>query len=236
MAGRIAQRLHGQVEMPLFALDGQGCCSPLTDPGVDDPGLDSLQLGGLVGREQIGVGPADEGLVAPERRPVRRPGVAQVQVLVKNHGPGGCQGHPESLFADDQLFLDSLLSGDVAESEHHPVDDVIRGPIGHDPHLIPVAVPRSDLRLPGRQGLQNVFRVLNQRFVFQIVDDVLQGPADIHFDQVDDGRCLGGETPDGQLLVQENGGYLRGVEQVPHVVVDQGEFIDLGLQLGVDRD
>ena len=48
-------------------------------------------------------------------------------------------------------------------------------------------------------------------------------------------RRLGGEAPHVERVVQKQGGDVRAVEQVLHVVVRPGQLVHLGLQLVVDR-
>ena len=63
----------------------------------------------------------------------------------------------------------------------------------------------------------------------------LSGPADVTVAQVDYARDLVGEAPHVEVLVEEQRGDVRAVEQVLHVALRQREIVELGLQLGIDR-
>ena len=85
------------------------------------------------------------------------------------------------------------------------------------------------------QGVEHLFRILPEIFVFRLGRDVLDGPAHILGDQVEQ---LGGgrsEPLDAQLPVQEQGADLGAGQQVVDVVVDLGEFVDLVVEFGVHR-
>ena len=85
------------------------------------------------------------------------------------------------------------------------------------------------------QGPQHLPRVLGQLGIEQVGDDVGEGPAHVARDQLEDLVRAGGEAPDMEFVVQKQGGDVRAVEQVLHVVVGPRQLVHLGLQLGVDR-
>ena len=48
-------------------------------------------------------------------------------------------------------------------------------------------------------------------------------------------RAFGREPPDAEIKIEKNGGNLRTVEQVFHVIIGHGQLIDAALQFCVDR-
>jgi hypothetical protein len=51
----------------------------------------------------------------------------------------GCQWPRDASLA--QLGFELLDRGDVDEGDHHAVDHVVLGPVGHDAHPVPAAIP-----------------------------------------------------------------------------------------------
>ena len=134
-----------------------------------------------------------------------------------------------------QLGLRLLQRGRVGKRHHHPVDHVVRGPVGQHAHVVPAAVTGLDLHFLGHQRVQHLLGVLDQPVVFQIRGEVADRPSHVAGNQVDDLRRLGSEPLDAEVVVQEDRGDLGAVQQVLHVAVGLRQFLDLRLQLGVDR-
>ena len=134
-----------------------------------------------------------------------------------------------------QFRLQRLGDGDVREGDHHAVNPVVQGAVGHDPHGEPAAVARGHRLLRRGQRAQHAPHVGRQRRVVQVRDQVGDGPPHVARDELDDLRRLGGEPPDAEFLVQEQGRDVRAFEQVLHVVAGLRQLVHLGLQLGVER-
>ena len=103
-----------------------------------------------------------------------------------------------------------------------------------DAHLPPFAVPGLHFLFLGAQLLQDLRGVGLKLVVNQAGGEITDGPPHIRRDEIDELGGFGGEPFDVEVLVQENGGDGRAVEQILHVVVGLGEVVQFTLQLGVD--
>ena len=138
-------------------------------------------------------------------------------------------------FRGGQDRLGLLFLIDDGEGEYGAVNSVVRGAIGDDVHFKPVSAVGLHLGLLGGQVFQDRFQVGDHIRIGEVGGHMLQGPADVGLDEVDDGRGLGGEAFDPQGVVHENRGDLRTVEQIAHVVMGRGQLLYLALEFGVDR-
>ncbi len=134
--------------------------------------------------------------------------------------------------------LDNLLRvpqlGDVLKRQHEPVDGVLAGPIGQDPHEEPAPVGGLDFPLLDDERQEHVLRILQQPVIGQLRDDVRQGASDIDGDQATHPLRLQREPLDAQLVVQKDRGNLCTVQEILQIVVRVRERIELTLEFGVD--
>ena len=134
------------------------------------------------------------------------------------------RGFPRQAVFQSELHLlqfrfQFLGGGDVPKGNHHAIDAVVHRAVRHDARAEPSALARADRFFHEAELAQDFTGIITQLGIKQIARDVGNGSAHIARDEVGDLRGLRGETPDLQLLVEENGGHLGAVEQVPHVVV-----------------
>ena len=90
--------------------------------------------------------------------------------------------------------------------------------------------------LPGNQAVQHRLRVGHQAVVVrQVGNDVVDRPADVAADQVDDPGDGRSEAQDAPLVVHEHRADAGAGHEVVHVVVGPRQIRHLRLQFGVDR-
>ena len=134
-----------------------------------------------------------------------------------------------------QRFLQLLDRRDVGKRHHHPGDHVFHSSVGQDSHVVPATVTGLHLRFLGHQRILHLPGVLDEVVVFEVRRKVAQRTPHVAGGQVDDPGGLRSEPTDAQVVVQEDRGNLAAVQEVLHVAVRLLQFLDLHLQLGVDR-
>ena len=134
-----------------------------------------------------------------------------------------------------QLRLQRLGHGDVRKGDHHAVDHVLQGAVGHDAHGEPAPVAGGDLFLRTDQRPQHFPRVLGQFRVEQVGGDIGDRPAHVAGDQL---MILV------VWLVNRRTRSSLSRNRVAMSVLSSrffmsllrpGQIVHLGLQLGVDR-
>ena len=193
-AGRIKQRVDGQVEEAVFVLAADTYLFARTDPAFHHPTLQRHHPVGILAlAAQVGVGTADQR-VGREAEPFRMgPGVAQLAVLVEHHHAGIAQAGAHPFLGDAQRLLGALALGDVdaggdqmgdmavAVDHRRQVDIHRHFPWGGIP-------PRRDAQ-PGVEAGGAPIRPQRQRLPQPFAPSLVEGqPADLVERTADDAR------------------------------------------------
>jgi hypothetical protein len=129
-----------------------------------------------------------------------------------------------------------LALGDVDESEHHAVDDVVRRAVRTHAQQVDRAVGTAlQDALDHGERAQDLLHVLLELGVGDARGDLGDRAAVVAFAQVEQVADRRGETADVQGRIEEERRDLRAFEQVLQVAVEAGEGFVLAVELDVDR-
>ncbi|KAF1854005.1 hypothetical protein Lal_00005218 [Lupinus albus] len=199
-AGRIVQRIDGQVEETVLALAADADLFARADAAFHHPALQRHHAVGILAlAAQVGIGAADQP-VGRKAEPFRmRPGVAQVAVLVEHHHAGVAQAGAHALLGDAQRLLGALALGDVDAGGDQmgdmPVGVDHRGQVDVHRHLPRRGVPPSGDAQPGVEARGPPTGPQRQRLPQPFPSGLVEGqPADLVEGTADD---PGGRQPGG---------------------------------------
>ncbi|MNO52219.1 hypothetical protein D3C76_426350 [compost metagenome] len=148
----------------------------------------------------------------------------------------GALGHQaHAFFTQAHTLFRCVALADVDEGQHGAVDLLLAGPIRQQARQVPALVVAADLALDDGLALGHGAGVVGQRRIIQAMGDVEQGAAGVDRQHVEQVGGTRGEPADMQVAVDEYRGDLGRRDKVAQVVVDLVGFLDLVLELIVDR-
>ena len=124
-----------------------------------------------------------------------------------------------------ELGFEGLEGRDVGEGDNRPADVVVEGAVGQNAHGVPLAGCGLNIGFHAHEAVEHLAHVLGQVFVAQGAGKVRNGPAHVGRQQRDNAMHGRRKPLYHHVVVEENGGNFRGIEQVLHVVGRQAQLL-----------
>ena len=124
--------------------------------------------------------------------------------------------------------------GDVDEGDDDAVDAVVGGAIGEDAADVPAAGFAGDFLFEREEAVEDAAGVGEELVVVELAGEVAEGAADVGGDEVEELGVGGGVAADAEVGVEEEDGDVSAAEKAGEVVSGAFDFLDFGLELGVD--
>ena len=113
---------------------------------------------------------------------------------------------------------------------------VIAGAVRQQPRDVPAAIIAAHFPLNQIERLEYAVGVVGKIRIIQAVSDIQQRASRINGQHAEYLGGPRGKPFDPHTAINKHGGDVRGGDQVLQIVIDLAGFLDLGLQLIVDRD